>query len=74
MLQKLIEEHGLEAVMNRRSPTYKELGLDKKKLSTKEALDLMQNDVNLIKRPLVIRGKEVAFGYDEAQLGRMARK
>lgn len=57
--------------MNRRSPAYKELGLDARKVSKREALDLMANDVNLIKRPLLLRGKDVIFGFDEDQYGKL---
>jgi arsenate reductase-like glutaredoxin family protein len=57
-------------VLNRRSASYKELGLDEKKVSKKEAVDLMLKDVNLIRRPLVIRGKTRAFGFDTAELER----
>lgn len=57
--------------MNRRSPRYKELGLDQRKVAKSEALDLMAEDVNLIKRPLLLRGKEVVFGFDEERYGKL---
>jgi Spx/MgsR family transcriptional regulator len=61
LLGKLIDEHGLDAVLNRRSPAFKALG--ERKLGKSEALDLMAKDPNLIKRPLVLAGKKVVLGY-----------
>ena len=64
LLARLIDEHGLDAVLNTRSPAFKALG--GRKLSKSEALDLMMKDANLIKRPLV-RGKKAVFGYKPEQ-------
>jgi arsenate reductase-like glutaredoxin family protein len=49
-------------VLNTRSPAYKALG--GRKLSKAEALDLMAEDVNLIKRPLVLgKAGKAVLGY-----------
>ena len=49
-------------MLNTRSPAYKALG--GRKLGKSEALELMQKDVNLIKRPLVLgKGKKAVLGY-----------
>jgi arsenate reductase-like glutaredoxin family protein len=45
-----------------RSPVFKERPLPKSK---KEAIDLMMAQPNLIKRPILIRGKQVTFGFDK---------
>jgi arsenate reductase len=63
MLESWVEEDHLEDFINRRSPAYKELGLDQKKLSKREAIDWMMKDPNLIKRPIVLKGKQRLFGY-----------
>ncbi len=60
LLGRLIDEHGLDKVLNTRSPAFK--ALEGRKLSKSEALDLMMKDANLIKRPLVL-GKKTVFGY-----------
>jgi arsenate reductase-like glutaredoxin family protein len=44
-----------------RSPVFKERALPKSK---KEAIDLMMENPNLIKRPILIRGSKVTFGFD----------
>ena len=65
-LEKHVDAANLEAFINKRSPSYKERGLDGKKLTKKEAIDLMLEDTNLIRRPVVLSGGRASFGYDEA--------
>jgi len=50
-------------VLNPRSPAYKERGLGARAVSKSEALDLMRDDVNLIRRPLVLGKKKAVLGY-----------
>jgi arsenate reductase-like glutaredoxin family protein len=35
--------------------------------SKKEAIDLMMEQPNLIKRPILVRGSRVIFGFDQAK-------
>ena len=51
------EEHFLDFV-SRRSPIFKQRPLPKSK---KEAIDLMMQQPNLIKRPILIRGSKAVF-------------
>lgn len=67
LLSRLIDEHGLSAVLSTRSPAYKARNLGARKLSKDEAIDLMLEDVNLIRRPLVLKGKKAVFGYMPAE-------
>lgn len=48
--------------MSTRSPVFKERPLPKTK---KEAIDLMMENPNLIKRPILIRGSKITFGFDK---------
>ena len=64
LLSRLIDEHGLDAILSKRSPTYKEMKLDERKLTKAEAIDLMLEDPNLMRRPLVLGTKKAIFGYD----------
>jgi arsenate reductase-like glutaredoxin family protein len=45
-----------------RSPVFKERPLPKSK---REAIDLMMKQPNLIRRPILIRGNKVTFGFDK---------
>ena len=61
-LEKHIDpDHFLDCVSTR-SPVFKERPLPKSK---KEAIDLMMENTNLIKRPILIRGSKVTFGFDK---------
>ena len=44
-----------------RSPVFRQRPLPRSK---KEAIDLMMQQPNLIKRPILVRGSKVAFGFD----------
>jgi arsenate reductase-like glutaredoxin family protein len=45
-----------------RSPVFKERPLPKSK---KEAIAMMMDNPNLIRRPILIRGSKVTFGFDK---------
>lgn len=64
-LEAWITEKNLGEALNKRSPKYKELGLNERTLTKREAIDLMMTDVNLLRRPVVVKGRKVVFGYDE---------
>ena len=70
-LEKIVDAEHPEEFLNRRSPSYKERGLGSRKLSKKQVIDLMLEDVNLIRRPIVARGGAVSFGYDEEAIDRV---
>lgn len=49
--------------MSTRSPVFKERPLPRSK---KEAIDLMMQQPNLIRRPILIQGSKVIFGFDKS--------
>ena len=51
-----------------RSPVWKERPLPKSK---KEAIDLMMKNPNLIRRPILIKGSRVTFGFDKDQYAKL---
>ena len=73
LLERLIDETHLQDFVNTRSPAYKERGLDVSKMTKKQAIDLMLEEPNLMKRPLVLRdGKRAVFGWDADALDELA--
>ena len=54
--------------LNPRSPAFKAMGLAGKTLSAEQALALMAKEPNLIKRPIVIAGKEMIAGFDRDRI------
>jgi arsenate reductase-like glutaredoxin family protein len=54
--------------LNTKSPAFKKMGLQGKKLTAAEAIKLMAEEPNLIKRPLVLAGGEIVAGFDRDRL------
>ena len=54
--------------LNPRSPAFKAMGLAGKTLSPEQALALMAKEPNLIKRPIVIAGKQLIAGFDRDRI------
>jgi regulatory protein spx len=73
LLERLIDETHLEDFINKRSPAFKERELDLSTLTKKQAIDLMMEEPNLIKRPLVLRGGEAVFGWKPDELDGLTR-
>jgi arsenate reductase-like glutaredoxin family protein len=63
--QHIEADHFLDYV-SLRSPVFKERPLPKSK---KDAIDLMMENPNLIRRPILIKGSKVIFGFDKDQYG-----
>ena len=61
--QHIEADHFLDYVSTR-SPVFKERPLPRSK---KEAIDLMMENANLIRRPILIKGSKVVFGFDKEQ-------
>jgi arsenate reductase-like glutaredoxin family protein len=64
LLGRVIDELGVEAVLSKRSPAYKERGLGDRKVSKSEAIALILEDPNLMRRPLVLAKGKTLLGYD----------
>ena len=62
-LEKHIDPDRFLDFVSTRSPVFKERPLPKSK---KEAIDLMMENPNLIRRPILIRGSKAVFGFDKA--------
>lgn len=65
MLERLIPEDDAASFLNRRSPAYKDRNLAARALTKRQVIDLMLEEPNLIRRPLVVRGATAVFGYSE---------
>jgi len=67
-LEKHIEADRFLDFVSTRSPVFKERPLPKSK---KEAIDLMMKNPNLIRRPIVVKGSKIIFGFDKDQYARL---
>ena len=67
-LRELFKGRDPREFLSTKSPTFKKLGLQGKTLTSEEAIKLMAQEPNLIKRPLTIVGKEMITGFDRDRL------
>ncbi len=63
-LERHVDAERFLEFVSTRSPVFKERKLPKSK---KEAIDLMMANANLIRRPILIKGSKVVFGFDKAK-------
>jgi arsenate reductase (glutaredoxin) len=72
-LRAIFKDRDPRDYLNPRSPAYKAMGLADKSLTRDEAIALMLGDSNLLKRPLVIAGKDIITGFDRDRLASLAK-
>jgi arsenate reductase (glutaredoxin) len=61
-LEKHVDATNFLDFVSKRSPVFKTRPLPRSK---KEAIDLMLEQPNLIRRPVLVRGGKVTFGFDK---------
>jgi arsenate reductase len=67
-LKELFANRDPRDFLNPRSPAFKAMGLAGKSLTAEQTIALMVKEPNLIKRPIVIVGKEMIAGFDRDRL------
>jgi arsenate reductase-like glutaredoxin family protein len=67
-LERHVEAERFLDFVSTRSPVFKERPLPKSK---KEAIDLMIKNPNLIRRPILVKGSKVVFGFNKEQYARL---
>jgi arsenate reductase-like glutaredoxin family protein len=65
-LDKLIGKRDYKSFLNTRNELYRERGMKENPPSRAEALKLMAANPNLIKRPILVEGSQMALGFDDA--------
>ncbi|MBZ5580231.1 MAG: hypothetical protein LAP40_27030 [Acidobacteriia bacterium] len=67
-LDRLIGARDYRMFLNSRNELYRERGMKENPPSRSEALQLMAENPNLIKRPILVKGREIVLGFDEPAL------
>ncbi len=70
-LRDIIGDDPIEPFLNTRTPLYREKNMKQKSPSKDEAIKLMLKDPNLLKRPVIIKGKTRIIGFNEIELNRL---
>ena len=64
-LEKLIGKRDYRLFLNSRNELYRERGMKENPPPREEAIRLMSENPNLIKRPILVQGNEIRLGLDE---------
>jgi arsenate reductase-like glutaredoxin family protein len=64
-LDLLIGQHDYKLFLNTRNELYRARKMKEHPPTRAEAVKLMAHEPNLIKRPLLVRGQKIVFGFDE---------
>jgi len=67
-LKEIIGEDPIEPFLNTRTPLYRERNMKQKPPSKDEAIKLILKDPNLLKRPVIIKGKKKLTGFNEVEV------
>ena len=66
-LNSLIGDRDYKLFLNSRNELYRERNMKESPPARAEALTLMARNPNLIKRPILVKGKQVLLGFDADQ-------
>ena len=64
-LDQLIDDRDYKEFLNPRNELFRKRKMKEHPPSRGEAIKLMAKEPNLIRRPLLIRGSQIIFGFDE---------
>ena len=67
-LEAIIGEGPVTTFLNTRTPLYRERGMKEHPPSEEEAIQLMLKDQNLLRRPVIVKGKKKLTGFDERSI------
>ena len=71
-LRALVGERDITPFLNSRNEQYREQKMKANPPSRDDAFRFMAANANLVRRPLLVDGDEILFGYDEAEYRRKA--
>jgi Spx/MgsR family transcriptional regulator len=67
-LREIIGDGPIEKFLNTRTPLYRERNMKQRPPAKDEAIKLILKDQNLLKRPVIIKGKKKLTGFNEAEV------
>lgn len=70
-LENLIGERDHTEFLNSRNELYRERNMKEKPPSREDAVRMMAENPNLIRRPVIIGGGRIVLGFDEKGIGRL---
>lgn len=73
LLEKIVNAKNVKASLNTRATLYREREMAKDLPSKQMAIRYMLEDPNLIRRPLIVRGRQWVMGFDPKALAQLLK-
>src|SRR3970282_2243819 len=73
-LEALIGERDYREFLNPKNELYRTMNMKTNRPSRARAIEMMMKEPNLIRRPILVRGKEVVLGFDEKRYSELAKE
>jgi arsenate reductase-like glutaredoxin family protein len=70
-LNALIGDRDYKLFLNPRNELYRERNMKESPPSRQEAIRLMTGHPNLIRRPILVKGREIVLGWDREAMAKM---
>ncbi|MGH9573773.1 MAG: arsenate reductase family protein [Candidatus Acidiferrales bacterium] len=70
-LEKLIGERDYRQFLNSRNELYRKANMKEQPPSREEAIRLMAEEPNLIRRPVILAGGRIVLGFDEKGIAKL---
>ena len=70
-LEALIGDRDYKLFLNSRNDLYREKNMKENPPPRAEAVRLMSENPNLIKRPILVKGKQIVLGWDQEAIGKL---
>jgi regulatory protein spx len=67
-LRDLIGDEPVANILNSRNELYRARNMKQKPPSKEEAIQLMLKEPNLLRRPVIVKGKKKILGFNEAEV------
>jgi Spx/MgsR family transcriptional regulator len=67
-LRELIGDEPVANILNSRNELYRARNMKQKPPSKEEAIKLMLKEPNLLRRPVIVKGKKKILGFNEAEV------
>ena len=70
-LRNIIGNDPIEPFLNTRTPLYREKNMKQKPPSKDEAIKLILKEPNLLRRPVIVKGKKKILGFNEQEVAKL---
>jgi len=70
-LRELVADVPVENVLNSRNELYRQRNMKQKPPSKEEAIKLILKEPNLLRRPVIVKGKKKILGFNESEVAEL---